>query len=237
MQEDIKSLGKQIDSLNVDAANLANEEFRALHGDVLQRLSTCANLGFQPRKGHFAYADPNDSTLAFDYIVNNFYIPQVTERQQQIAEAYRKTYRWVLEPRPGGTLPWDSFISWLRDPFSESRIYWVHRKIGAGRTVLLRFSAENLDIRMHMLPWAEEAAVLKASYFFWSAGNELQKSCHRISLDITFNDLRADARGLAKSRSAQKVANSRLGRQAQHGVDGTGTPYLPQALCFSRWEG
>ena len=29
---------------------------------------------------------------------------------------------------------------------------------------------------MHMLPWAEEAAVLKASYFFWSAGNKLQKS-------------------------------------------------------------
>lgn len=176
LQEDIKSLSKRIDNLSLDAATQAIEEFTALHGDVLQRLSTCTNSVFQPEKGHSAYADSRDSTLAYDNTINSLYFPRITERQEQIPEAYRKTYRWILEPRPGGTLPWDSFISWLRDPFSESRIFWVHGKIGAGKTVLLRFLAENLDFKMHMLPWAENAAVLKASYFFWSGGNKLQKS-------------------------------------------------------------
>ena len=142
------------------------EEFTALHRDVLQRLSNCTNSIFQPDKGHSAYADPKDSTLAYNNIISSLYFPQITERQEHIPEAYKKTYRWILESRPRGTLPWDSFISWLRDPFSESRIYWVHGKIGAGKTVLLRFLAENLDFRMHMLPWAAESAVLKASYFF-----------------------------------------------------------------------
>lgn len=176
LQGDIKSLSKQINNLSLDAANQAMEEFTALHGDVLQRLSACTNSGFQPEKGHFAYANPQDLSLAYDNIMNSLYFPRITERQEQVPEAYRKTYRWILEPRPGGTLPWDSFDSWLRDPFSESRIYWVHGKIGAGKTVLLHFLAENLDFGMHMLPWAEEAAVLKASYFFWSGGNKLQKS-------------------------------------------------------------
>ena len=76
------------------------EEFTALHGDVLQRLSTCTNSVFQPKIGHPAYADPKDSTLAYNNIINSLYFPQITERQEQIPEAYRKTYRWILEPRP-----------------------------------------------------------------------------------------------------------------------------------------
>lgn len=169
-------MSKQINTLSLDAANQAIEEFTALHRDVLQRLSTFTNSGFQPEKDYSAYANPKDSRLAYNNIIDSLYFPQITERREQIPEAYMKTYRWILEPRPSGTLPWDSFISWLRDPSSESHIYWVHGKIGAGKTVLLRFLAENLDFRMHMLPWAEESAVLKASYFFWSGGNKLQKS-------------------------------------------------------------
>ena len=219
MQEDIKSLSKQINSLSLDAANQAVEEFTALHGDMLQRLSTCTNSALQPQQGHFAYANAKDSTLAYDGIINSLYFPQITERQERIPEVYRKTYRWILEPRPRDTLPWDSFISWLSDPFSESKIYWVHGKIGAGKTVLLRFLAENLDSKTHMLPWAEEAVVIKASYFFWSAGNKLQKSVTgllRTLLSMIFEQIPAVLPKVVPPRKWQTA-----GSEGKHNVEWT----------------
>ena len=152
------------------------EEFAALHRNALSRSSALIDLAVQPEKGHSEPSYPKNSTLACNNIINSLYFPQISERQEQVPEAYKKTCSWILESRPRDTLLWDNFVSWLRDPFSESQIYWVYGKIGAGKTVLLRFLAENLDVSMHMLPWAKGSTVLKASYFFWTAGNKLQKS-------------------------------------------------------------
>ena len=81
-----------------------------------------------------------------------------------------------MEPKREGTQHWDDFISWIRASSTESHVYWVHGKIGAGKTTLLRFLDDNLDVLKHMLPWAKDGAVVRASCFFWNAGNELQKS-------------------------------------------------------------
>ena len=71
---------------------------------------------------------------------------------------------------------WDDFTEWLKVASPKSRIYWVHGKIGAGKTVLMRFLDENFSQQALLTPWAQDVEVVRARYYFWNAGNKLQKS-------------------------------------------------------------
>lgn len=55
----------------------------------------------------------------------------IDARQQQIAEAHRKTFNWIFDPDENAIRPWDNFVSWL---LSESEVYWVSGKAGSGKT-------------------------------------------------------------------------------------------------------
>ncbi|RAH64897.1 uncharacterized protein BO66DRAFT_443542 [Aspergillus aculeatinus CBS 121060] len=130
-----------------------------IHG-ILNRQEHLRNLDEQRR-----LADTHQLFLA------SIQFPQMQERAQQIRTAHEKTYRWVLQPQHPS-----SVVAWLSAPTDTEPIYWISGKPGAGKSTLMRYLDQNLDYEEHMLPWASGFTVIRASYYFWNAGNALQKS-------------------------------------------------------------
>jgi hypothetical protein len=176
LQDDIKSLAEQLNNVCLDSVQQTVAQFTASHRDLLEHLSNRLDSIFALHTDFRALSDESQIATARQSILDSLQFPQIRERRDHVLKAHNETYQWILEPEQGGTQRWDDFISWLRASSSESRIYWVHGKIGAGKTTLLRFLDDNLSLFKHMLPWANEAGVVRASCFFWNAGNKLQKS-------------------------------------------------------------
>ncbi|KAL4895139.1 hypothetical protein BDV59DRAFT_174518 [Aspergillus ambiguus] len=109
-------------------------------------------------------------------IIASLRFPQMQERMQQIEEAHEQTYKWILRAQTEEAQRWDDLVTWLSSSTEIRRIYWIFGKPGSGKSTLMRFLAERLDVQEHMLPWAKGCAVMRAAYFSWSPGNVLQKS-------------------------------------------------------------
>ena len=176
LQDDIKSLAEQLNNVSLESVQQIVAHFTASHRDLLEHLSNQLVSIFALHTDFRALSDESQMAAARQKIFDSLHFPQIRDRRDHILKAHNETYQWILKPKQEGIQPWDDFISWLRASSRESRIYWVHGKIGAGKTTLLHFLDDSLSLYEHMLPWAKEAAVARASCFFWNAGNKLQKS-------------------------------------------------------------
>ncbi|KAL6717824.1 hypothetical protein ACLMJK_003909 [Lecanora helva] len=176
LQSEIKSLEEKLTGIDLDSTQEIVTQFAASHHDLLKLLSDRIDMILAMQTEFQASSDENESAAALQRILDSLRFPQFGERRDQIAKAFNETYEWFLEREKPATRNWDNFVSWLGDPSPIHRIYWVSGKIGAGKTTLLRFLEDNLSITKHMLPWAEKTTVVRASCFFWTSGNQLQKS-------------------------------------------------------------
>ncbi|RYP01530.1 hypothetical protein DL765_010853 [Monosporascus sp. GIB2] len=122
-------------------------------------------------------------------------------RENQISTAYEHTFEWVLEDQPIG----DSAGQQLRsnqhetnrstdqaDPpeIPESRpsvfrewlsrddgeIFWITGKPGSGKSTLMKFLVESGKLRENLMEWAKPHPLVLASFYFWYAGSENDKS-------------------------------------------------------------
>ncbi|CAI7678929.1 unnamed protein product [Penicillium pancosmium] len=146
----------------------------------------------QPRRDLFAHSrqkalrtiqDPgflcekeSHQILAQQRILASLRFPQMQERAQQIATAHDQTYEWALEAPNENLHRWDGIVRWLSSSAKTKGIYWISGKPGSGKSTLMRYLEQKLDLREHMLPWAQGCSVIRASYFSWNSGNMLQKS-------------------------------------------------------------
>ena len=176
LQEDIKSLAEQLDDVCLVSVQQTVAQFTASHRDLLEHLSNRLDSIFALHTEFRALSNESQTADACQRVIDSLHFPQIRDRRDQILKAHNETYHWILEPKQRRLQRYDNFILWLGALSSESQIYWIHGKIGAGKTTLLRFLDDNLTIFQHMLPWAKDTAVIRASYFFWNAGNKLQKS-------------------------------------------------------------
>jgi hypothetical protein len=80
--------------------------------------------------------------------------PNRTHRQQEIAEAYQRTFSWIFDDQQGDgndrvapgreTRPWSNFIEWLHEERTPRGIYWMNGKAGSGKSTLMRFVANHV---------------------------------------------------------------------------------------------
>ncbi|KAJ5975058.1 hypothetical protein N7481_008765 [Penicillium waksmanii] len=125
--------------------------------------------------GDFSERGPGDIS-AQQRVLASLRFPRMQDRAQQIESAHDQTYEWVLESQQKGVQRWDDLATWLSSNTETRNIYWISGKPGSGKSTLMRFLAERLNLQEHMLPWAQGCSVLRASYFSWSPGEILQKS-------------------------------------------------------------
>ncbi|PVH72462.1 hypothetical protein DL98DRAFT_365557, partial [Cadophora sp. DSE1049] len=95
------------------------------------------------------------------------------QRQEEVTEAYRKTFEWIFQDLSRTFRPWSSFINWLE---YEDGIYWISGKAGSGKSTLMRYICDQRRTETLLKAWAGPIPLTIASFFFWNSGTRDQRS-------------------------------------------------------------
>ena len=85
--------------------------------------------------------------------LDSLYFVQIKERRYQVAEAHKKTFKWVFDKRPENT-PWRDFGEWLSSESQEDSLYWITGKPGSGKSTLMRYIYDDTRTRTYLQKWA-----------------------------------------------------------------------------------
>ncbi|KAF2653413.1 hypothetical protein K491DRAFT_515569 [Lophiostoma macrostomum CBS 122681] len=112
-------------------------------------------------------------------------------RHHTIKEAHKMTFDWIYSPE--GLVSHDprskiEYKSWLE---SDQGIYWVTGKPGSGKSTLMKYLDDNAKTIHHLRSWSADKPLVKASFYFWQPGTEMQKSLHGLLQSLLFNILAA----------------------------------------------
>ncbi|KAJ2992632.1 hypothetical protein NUW58_g2100 [Xylaria curta] len=93
-----------------------------------------------------------------------------TARYSNIKPAHQETFEWIFRGhKNNGT----HFAEWMKNGNS---VFWVSGKPGSGKSTLMKFVAAHPRTVAELSIWSYPRPIFIASHYFWSAGNELQKS-------------------------------------------------------------
>ncbi|KAF7926341.1 uncharacterized protein EAE98_006636 [Botrytis deweyae] len=110
----------------------------------------------------------NGNTLATARaVLEKFKYEGMGRRISNVVEAHNGTFDWIFDPQTTG------FLQWLRD---GSDIYWINGNAGSGKSTLMKYFVGNDIVKTALLDWAGTKPLFMGNYFFWYAGNELEKS-------------------------------------------------------------
>ena len=140
-----------------------------------------------------------------DVFLNRLRYPGMEDRENRIAQAHEKTFRWIFEDGNLQQTRWSNFRDWLK---SDSQLYWITGKAGSGKSTLMKYicqpDEEISDDRMptniggrcesrcskHLKNWAGEFQLITAVFFFWNSGVELQMSQRGLVLSLLYQLIR-----------------------------------------------
>ncbi|KAI9687500.1 MAG: hypothetical protein M1822_002110 [Bathelium mastoideum] len=177
LKSEIRELVDQLEHINLDTVQQQTiSEFRLSNRDVLQHLTKQINVILTNSNEQKALAEGNQTSMAEEKILSSLQFSQLDDRQGTIHKAQEETYQWILQSASNDDPHDNNLITWLSSPTDLRRLYWICGKVGSGKSTLMKFLKENIKVRDHMVPWAENYMVVQASFFFWNPGNKLQKS-------------------------------------------------------------
>ncbi|KAM0421002.1 hypothetical protein ACHAPT_011245 [Fusarium lateritium] len=128
-----------------------------------------------------------------DRILRSLQFEEMHDRDDRVQDPYENTFKWVLEDENDLTVdgnPSTSFrhgddcrkmkmqsrnklLSWLSSPTS---IFHLSGKLGSGKSTLMKFLSTHPRTRTELKKWAGDRTLVRANFFFWKPGSELQKS-------------------------------------------------------------
>ena len=115
----------------------------------------------------------SDFSRVTSQISDSLSFQAIDDRREVVALAHRETFQWIFRDPKAYDKRWHSFIDWLE---SGNGCYWISGKAGSGKSTLMKFILQDPRTEKALLKWAGQANLLVASFFFWNAGSELQKS-------------------------------------------------------------
>jgi hypothetical protein len=124
-------------------------------------------------------------------ILESLQFDAMRHRYHAIAEAHRRTFKWVFEPEffplsdPRSEI---RFKDWLT---SEAGIYWISGKPGSGKSTLMKHICESAQTHICLQRWAEKDRLATAAFYFWASGSGMQRSQRGLFQQLLFEILRA----------------------------------------------
>jgi hypothetical protein len=106
-------------------------------------------------------------------ILRSLRYDRMSNRYEDVVEAYPKTFEWIFRDTEEEQLPWDSFTDWLE---TGNGVYWIAGKAGSGKSTLLKHVFDDPRTRQHLRKWAGCRLLRVASFFFWGSGTSEQRS-------------------------------------------------------------
>ncbi|PQE22020.1 Vegetative incompatibility HET-E-1 protein [Rutstroemia sp. NJR-2017a BBW] len=106
-------------------------------------------------------------------VLKSLHFKSFKSREAIIKQAYDSTFEWMYDDINTDIGQKIKFLHWLQQ---GNGIYWVAGKAGSGKSTLMKYIAHDSRTRNNLQIWAGESNIVVASYFFWSGGNQMQKS-------------------------------------------------------------
>jgi ABC-type glutathione transport system ATPase component len=173
----IENLREEAQLMDVDRQQKLNDISEALHSIRVSHSS-------MPNKHDLdrIHQTLQDSSLATTDISKEIEILQslryksMTVRHSNITEAYNETFRWIFNTDKLPVYDARSKIGFSRWLCSEGGIFWVSGKAGSGKSTLMKYICDSTQTAASLHQWAGGAKLVTASYYFWNAGTDMQKS-------------------------------------------------------------
>lgn len=108
------------------------------------------------------------------------------DRYFEIRPAHAKTFSWILKKVVPP--PQDHFCNWLENEYG---LYWFNGKAGSGKSTLMKYVAQHHRLEPLLRRWAGPRNLLVAKFFFWHAGQPLQKSLEGVLRSVLRQILQA----------------------------------------------
>ncbi|KAK8001552.1 hypothetical protein PG991_013774 [Apiospora marii] len=137
--------------------------------------------------------------------IQSLYYPRFQSRHDAIPTAHAKTFEWTLSDTP---------------PRNKRQA----GKAGSGKSTLMKFLWHHPTTRENLKAWGGENKLLLASYFFWSAGDELQKSEEGLIRALLFEIFRVSPHLINIIRTDQETTS--ILDRAPHEIKWTRTSLL-----------
>ena len=103
-------------------------------------------------------------------IIESLKFPAMFRRRDEIRIAHSDTYQWIFD---SGFGRWDNFGEWLE---GSGTLYWVHGKVGSGKSTLIKFLSDHPELKKRLSKWAQDNELKILVHFFWHTGTSEQKS-------------------------------------------------------------
>ncbi|KAF3046204.1 hypothetical protein E8E11_008845 [Didymella keratinophila] len=142
-------------------------------------------------------------------VLHELTFAEMHRRLERVALAYQKTFEWLFLP-PVEPAQWTDYVHWLRH--SNDSLYWITGKAGAGKSTLMRFIFENTQTQALLEEWSGGSPLTVASFFFWNAGTELQKSFEGLLRSLISQILEAAPRLISVAFPRRVLDGMLLGR-------------------------
>jgi hypothetical protein len=169
-------------------------------------------------QGVKAYIDSLMSLVATipleNRILDNIYFTSMHDREDTIHDAEMGTFGWLfpdeqppLDDNDNAKGTYDdeqrkksfkeeqekraaarsSFLAWLR---TDNGIYHISGKAGSGKSTLMKYLCNHDRTNAELMRWAGDKKLAFARFFFWKAGDDLQKSLQGLYRSLLFEVLR-----------------------------------------------
>ncbi|KAK3986014.1 hypothetical protein QBC44DRAFT_403372 [Cladorrhinum sp. PSN332] len=129
----------------------------------------------QPEHGTSSHARFSEDIFTEDLLAHLAY-EEMDSRYDAIHGAHKDTGRWIF----GSDENEHHFVRWLEQEnlYSESEpdIFWITGKPGSGKSTLIKFIVKAQNTPSSLKRWAGERPLLLISSYFWTSGDEMQRS-------------------------------------------------------------
>jgi hypothetical protein len=134
-------------------------------------------LNQAPKPGSYHHdLDPDKLSLLQDFFLEQLSFVSMTERQEEVSLAHRKTFEWIFqEPTKDSAQPRHDFATWLESEDPDN-IYWINGKPGSGKSTLFRWIYDHEATKNLLQIWAVQSPLILAGFFFWTSGSPIQRS-------------------------------------------------------------
>ena len=108
-------------------------------------------------------------------ILESLRYKRMADRHEKIVDAQAKTFEWiyhdyVLEDKSRHER---IFVDWLAH---GNGVFWIRGKAGSGKSTLMKFLSHHEKTRRALELWSRQQQLVVASFYFWYAGTDLQRS-------------------------------------------------------------
>jgi hypothetical protein len=103
-----------------------------------------------------------------EHICDGLRFPEMHNRKHAIEDKHRKSFGWILQEAK------TPFRSWLA---TDSGVFWVCGSPGSGKSTMMKYITEERAIQtLLQTEWAKHRHFVMADFYFWIAGQPLQRS-------------------------------------------------------------